>query len=123
MNKLRVATFHQLIIIGGAALFSHYRTEQCHLWLDMPTNLHVRLWELVAKISTDILSFHNSHSITISNSGKFFASVKMHHYFLTKFGNISHSTRPVLGRLSSIFKVKPDRSASFAIFTTLAHQA
>ena len=35
-------------------------TERCHLWPDMLTNLHVRLWELVAKISADTLSFRNS---------------------------------------------------------------
>ena len=30
----------------------------------MPTNLHVRLWELVAKISANILSFRNSFTIS-----------------------------------------------------------
>jgi hypothetical protein len=56
MNKLRVATFHHYIIIGGAAV-CFLITELGHLWLDMPTNLHVRLWELLAEKSADILSF------------------------------------------------------------------
>ena len=48
MNKLRVAAFHHYIIIGGAAL-CFLITELGYLWLDMPTNLNVRLWELLAK--------------------------------------------------------------------------
>ena len=59
MNKLRVATFHHYMIIGGTAL-CFFITEWGHLWLDMPTNLHVRLWELLAKKSADILSFRIS---------------------------------------------------------------
>ena len=56
MNKLRVAAFHHNIIMGGAAL-CFLITELGHLWMNMLTNLHVRLWELLAKKSADILSF------------------------------------------------------------------
>ena len=61
MNKLRVATFHHLIIIGGAAVFSHYSAISG--WTCLSTNLHVKLWELVAKISADTLSSRNSFSL------------------------------------------------------------
>ena len=52
MKKLRVATFHHYIIVGGTAAY-FFVTGLGHLWLDMPTNLHVRF----AKKSADILSF------------------------------------------------------------------
>ena len=42
----------------------------------MSNNLHVRLWELVAKISADTLSFHNSF-FTISNFNSLIQAPKL----------------------------------------------
>ena len=83
MNKLRVATFHHLIIIGGAAVFFHY--WMVPFWLDMPTNLHVRLWELVAKISADTLSFRNSFFTISKQRVNILGLLLILHYWFLNF--------------------------------------
>ena len=66
-----VRTFHEEIVSYHFSPPHNYR-GRCSVFslLDMPTNLHVRLWELVAKISADTLSFRNSF-FTISTAGLF----------------------------------------------------
>ena len=62
--------------------------------------------------SSDLKNFANSQSSASNFLNHIFfcfcGGGKRNHCFLTKIGNIGHSTRPVLGRYSSIFKVKPD---------------
>ena len=65
----------------------------------MPTNLHARLWELVAKISADILSFRNSFYYYLygtENTAKNTDQAETKAYFLSSFFYKGLGTIPIL---------------------------
>ena len=111
MNKLRIVTFH--IVIGDPAV-CFLINKLGHLWLDMPTNLHVRLWELLAKKSADLLSFCISFYVYSWPALKIsfvhlhsqfpnYTEIHTHQNIHTFFGFIRHETYPAYNDKIYIF--------------------